>query len=146
MGTRGPKPLPDHLRRSHRIGVCLNKIELGELERRLGQPGLADLVMHGGKNARKGLKCASEYMRLLALGRPGRLIVPQINRQAYAEFVRVGANVNQIAAGIINSLYDSSDRDMITAILSDLLELSQVLLGIKFQAAELNDESFIFID
>lgn len=96
MGAHGPKPLPDHLRRSYRIGVGFNKLELARLEGRLRHPGLAELVMHGGKDAKKGLKSVSQYLRQCALGRPLRLWVPDINRTAYAEFMRVGSNVNLV--------------------------------------------------
>jgi hypothetical protein len=141
MGAHGPQPLPDLLRRSYRIGVGFNQLELGRLERQLHHPGLAALIMRGSKDDRKGLKSASEYLRQCALGRPQHLWVPQINRQNYAEIMRVGNSVNQIAAGLDNALLDPADCDMLTAIRADLLELSQALIDVRFQPDQSSDES-----
>lgn len=140
MGAHGPKPLPELMRRTHRIGVGFNELELAKLEKRLRQPGLAELVMHGGKDARKGLKSASQYLRQCALGLPLRLWVPEINRAAYAEFIRVGTNVNQIAAALGNALLDPTVDDTVAAVLGELLELSQALIDIRFQPGQPFDE------
>ncbi len=141
MSAHGPQPLPDHLRRSYRIGVGFNQLELGRLERQLRHPGLAALIMRGSKDDRKGLKSASEYLRQCSLGRPRHLWVPQINRQDYAEIMRVGNSVNQIAASLDNSLLDPADCDMLAAILTDLLDLSQALIDIRFQPDQSFDDS-----
>jgi hypothetical protein len=140
MSAHGPKPLPENLRRSHRIGVGFNETELARLEKRLRQPGLAELVMHGGKDAKKGLKNVSQYLRQCALGRQLRLWVPDINRAAYAEFIRVGTNVNQIAAALGNALLDPTVGDTVANIQVELLELSQAMFDIRFQPRQLFDE------
>jgi hypothetical protein len=141
MGAHGPQPLPDYLRRSYRIGVGFNELELGRLERRLGHPGLAALVMVGSKDDRKGLKSASEYLRQCALGRAQRLRVPEINRQSYGEIMRVGNSVNQIAASLNNAFANPADGDMLAAIRADLLELSQALIDVRFQPDQSSDDS-----
>jgi hypothetical protein len=133
MGAHGPKPLPDHMRRTHRIGVGFNELELARLERKLRHPGLAELVMHGSKDAKKGLKGVSQYLRECALGRSLRLWVPDINREAYLEFMRVAGNVNQIASAIGNALLDPKEGDTVASIRGELLELSQALIDIRFQ-------------
>jgi hypothetical protein len=142
VGSRGPAPLPEHLKRRHRIGVWFNEVELAELESRLAQPGLAELVMHGGANARKGLKVASEHMRAGMLGKRVRLTVPEVNRQAYADLGRLGSNVNQIAASINSRLLDVSERGTLQAVLEEIAELRKALLGINFNSAQEDEQEF----
>jgi hypothetical protein len=135
MGARGPAPLPEHLRRRHRIGVWLNEGELAELELRLAAPGLAALVMHGGKDVRKGLKVASEQMRARILGMRLRLTVPEVNRQAYADLGRLGSNVNQIAASINCGSLDMTKQENLRAVFDEISELRKRLLGMSFNSA-----------
>jgi hypothetical protein len=129
MGARGPKPIPEEDRRTYRIGVWLNEAELRQLERGIALPGMAELVMHGGANARKGLKAASEVMRAKALGQRIRLKVPEVNLELQAELGRLGNNVNQIARAINSGLLDVTDRAMLRGILDELRGLRDALHG-----------------
>lgn len=144
MGQRGPEPLPEHLRRVHRVGVWLNEVELEDLERALAVPGLAKLVMYGGKDVRKGLKRASEAMRDRVFGRRVRMTVPEINRLAYADLGRLGNNVNQIAAAINAGMLSVADREALDGVLADLQEVRRALLGLAppptAESAPANDE------
>ncbi len=58
-----PIPLPPHLKRSFRVGVCFNEAELLKLEVTLAAPGLAKLIMSGSTNERKKSKLISEFLR-----------------------------------------------------------------------------------
>lgn len=140
MGAHGPQPLPDHLRRTHRIGVGFNELELARLEKRLRHPGLAELVMHGGKDAKKGLKSVSQYLRKCALDRRLQLWVPDINLKVYVELMRVAGNVNEIAAGLGNGLLDPAVADTVATIRGELLELSQALIDTRIQPGQAFDE------
>jgi Bacterial mobilisation protein (MobC) len=142
MGARGPAPLPEHLKRCHRIGVWLNEGELAELELRLAAPGLASLVMHGGKNARKGLKVASEHMRARVLGRRLRLTVPEVNKGALADLGRVGSNINQIAASINAKSLDVANREVLRAVFSEIQELRDVLRGASAASSKADADEF----
>lgn len=76
-GRKG-QPVPDL--RSHTVSVRLNEIELARLDK-----WRATVSMQRG-----------EYLRAAAfetLPTP----IPEINRQAWAELARVGANLNQVA-------------------------------------------------
>jgi hypothetical protein len=143
MGKRGPQPLPEHLRRNYRIGVCFTEDELLELESMLDQPGFADLVMTGGKDVRKGMKSASEFMRARALGQRVPRLVPKINQLAFAELGRIGSDVNQIAAGILIGLLNPSDSLVLSSIMAELTALREKLLGIAVQVADSGDTELL---
>jgi hypothetical protein len=152
MGKRGPTPLPEHLRRRHRVGVWLSETELDDLEARLSVPGLAALVMHGGRDERSGMKVVSQHMRARILCQSVRLSVPEINRQAYANLGRIGSNINQIAAAFNSGLLNASDRQTFGAVLDEISELRTSLLNAKSGLASgngagaLNDEFEINFD
>ena len=131
MGKRGPSPLPEHLRRRHRVGVWLSEAELDDLEARLSVPGLAALVMHGGRDERSGMKVVSEHMRARILGQSVRLAVPEINRQAFANLGRIGSNINQIAAAFNSGLLDAADRQTFCVVLDEISELRGSLINAK---------------
>ena len=120
MGQRGPAPLPPEQQRVHRVGVWLSEVELQELAAAIGEPGLVDLVMNGGKEARKGYKRASEFMRDRALGRRVRMVVPEVNRQAYGHLGRLGNNINQLAAAVNGGLLSLAERQVLDGVLADL--------------------------
>lgn len=146
MGARGPTPLPEHMKRRHRIGVWLNEGELVELEQRLAAPGLASLVMHGGKDARKGLKVASEQMRSRVLGRRLRLTVPEVNKGALADLGRVGSNINQIAASLNSRSLDVANIEVLRAVISEIQELRDVLRGATAASHLADTEEFDYGD
>ncbi|MFH7040786.1 hypothetical protein ABT392_00460 [Paucibacter sp. JuS9] len=131
MGKRGPKPLPPHRQRKHRIGVWLNAVELKDLADRLGQPDLVDLVTQGGANARKGEKRASEYMRTMSFGRKVKLSVPSVNREALAVLGRLASNVNQTTKSINSGSLNPDHREVLDGIIGDIAQARAAVLGIR---------------
>ena len=122
------------MKRVHRVGVWLSEIELAEIERFYGLPGLARLVMNGSAHERCGHKRASELMRTLLVNRRLRAVVPEVNRQAYAELGRVGNNLNQCAAALNKGLLDPNDAAVVRQVVSELAGVRQAVLGLNKQA------------
>jgi len=83
---RGRKRLPPERARKHGVTCRLTDAERDFVDRARG----AD---EGGKAA----VTRGEYIRLAALKAPPR-VVPEINREAWAELARVSANLNQAMA------------------------------------------------
>lgn len=79
---RGPTPLGPTVKRSHRITVFVRDKELDKLADRAG-----------------GTDIIPSFLRAAGLGQsaPRRLVVPLLNREAWADLARVSANLNQIA-------------------------------------------------
>lgn len=79
---KGPTPLAPAIKRSHRITVFVRDDELDKLADRAGGPELIP-----------------SYLRDAGLGKsaPRRVVVPPLNRKAWADFARTAANLNQIA-------------------------------------------------
>lgn len=78
---RGPKPRPASELRRHGVSCRLTDAELVRLDERRGK------VSRG------------EWLRLAALSRPPR-IVPEVNKEAWADLSRAAGNLNQIARAI----------------------------------------------
>ena len=83
---RGRKRLPSHLARKHPVTCRLTDAELEFVDQARG----AD---ENGKAA----VTRGEYIRLAALKAPPR-VVPEVNREAWAELARVSSNLNQAMA------------------------------------------------
>ena len=153
MGRPGPQALPVNLKRTHRIGVYFNEFELSELEEILERPGLAQVVMNGGKDVRKGMKGASEYLRARSLGQHIPRVVPKLNMKAFAELGRLGGIVNQIADGLASGLLNPAEREVLAGVIADLTEFRAKLIGTDLWApapADLDhfagDESEMILD
>jgi hypothetical protein len=78
---RGRKPVPDDKKRKHAVTCRLTDEEQAHVE------------------ALRGAISAGEWIRRAALSAPPR-IVPQLNREAWAELSRAAANLNQIAKAV----------------------------------------------
>jgi hypothetical protein len=127
MGNRGPQPLPLEEKRVHRFHVHVNELELDQLERVIGAPGLAELV-RTQSSRRKGMRLVSDLMRAKLLGHraPTRLVVPELNQRVVADLGRLGSNVNQIAHQVNSAARAGASVD-IAAIAADLHELRDAL-------------------
>lgn len=91
MGRRGPKPLAEKYRRGHRISIYLCFSEYQELTQRLGHGAILDQPVLSRR--------LSRYIRELAFDRHPP-VVPEINRQAWANLARLAGNINQISHAI----------------------------------------------
>lgn len=95
---RGPEPLGADEKRDHCVSVRLNADELSRL----------DLARASTKMQR------GEYLRAAALHKlPPTL--PALNRTAYIELARVGANINQIAKRLNADQLASVDMPQVRA-------------------------------
>lgn len=81
--TRRCRPkLPAESLRTRTIGVRVNAVELAAVQTKAAQVGLPP----------------AQWLRAAALSQAVlRPLVPEINRQAYAELARLAANLNQMA-------------------------------------------------
>lgn len=79
---RGPATLAPAIRRSHRITIFFRDKELDKLADRAG-----------------GTDLIPSFLRETGLGKsaPRRVVVPPLNREAWLDFARTAANLNQIA-------------------------------------------------
>lgn len=79
-GGRPPKNADD--RRTEPVGFRCTESEMIELRQRAGQAGLT----------------VGEFCRRAALGKsmPAPKIVPEVNREAYADLARASGNLNQV--------------------------------------------------
>jgi hypothetical protein len=104
---RGPKPDPAS-KRDKRVSVYFSYLEYEKL-----------IGIVGDK------KFASDHMRRLALrSRSHRVIIPELNRQAYSELSRAAANLNQVARSI-----NSGDHLSIEHIEETLRAFRMALIG-----------------
>jgi hypothetical protein len=103
----GPLPLPEGEKRNHCVSVRLNASELAQVD------GWRGRVQRG------------EYLRHAAF-KTLPVVVPEINREAWAEMARVGSNLNQLAK------LANAGRDPSLAALQKLYaETRMALIGIK---------------
>ncbi len=80
-GQSGRPKIQDDQLRLRTIGVRVNVLELDELQRKADSVGLP----------------LSQWLRQIALGRAViRPLVPEVNRQAYAELAKLAGNLNQL--------------------------------------------------
>ena len=114
----GRPPLPDDERRNHRVEFWLNDAEFADLIYLCEQSGMS-----------KG-----ELVRSLIFKKPIRWMkIPAINRQAYAELGRIGANVNQLSRSA--NTYGYSDQA------GELAELHQIIQQIRRELLGVSDDS-----
>ncbi|HDR9165939.1 plasmid mobilization protein [Burkholderia vietnamiensis] len=111
-GRKG-QPVPDL--RSHTVSVRMNEIELARLD-----------TWRSTVSMQRG-----EYLRAAAfetLPTP----IPELNREAWADLARVGANLNQIAKQLNEG---SRLAEMAGETLTVLRELRQALIGAQHSLA-----------
>ena len=95
---RGPEPLGADEKRDHCVSVRLNADELSRL----------DVARAPAKMLR------GEYLRAAALHKLPPTI-PTLNRTAYVELARVGANINQIAKRLNSDELAAVDLPLVRA-------------------------------
>lgn len=115
---RGPgrKPLPSDEQRRHAVTCRLTDAERDQID------------------AARGKVTRGEYLRLAALAKPPR-VVPEINREAWAELARASGNLNQIAA-VANKLGKIEGRDSLIAMRDQVEVVRRLLLGIPIPKGE----------
>jgi len=107
--NKGGRPPGDPAFRRHQRKVYLTVGELEQLQDAAAQVGLS----------------VSDYIRRRALGHPLPPIVPLINRTAFAELARIGANLNQLAHHLNGGNFSPPGP------MPDLVGLSGLLLAVR---------------
>jgi len=109
---RGPgrKALPSDQQRRHAVTCRLTDAERDQVD------------------AARGKVTRGEYLRLAALAEPPR-VVPEINREAWAELARASGNLNQIAR-VANEQGHIRGRDALYEMRDKVEAVRRLLLGI----------------
>lgn len=104
---RGPKKLPDDLKRDHCVSVRLNDAELSSLDEQRGH------VQRG------------EFLRSVWSGN-APVQIPELNRTAWTELSRAASNLNQIAK-LLNMRVDVEPAQ----IAAELAAFRMALIGVQ---------------
>jgi len=109
---RGRPTLPEDQQRLHAVTCRLTTAERDRVD------------------AARGGVSRGEFIRLAALARPPRT-VPELNRIAWQELARVGANLNQLA----RRANSEGDFDDMAAVAEQVAELRVALIGARLSPA-----------
>lgn len=109
---RGRKPIADAERRKHAVTCRLTDAEAEHIDR-----------LRGGMSR-------GEWLRLAALKRPPR-VVPEANREAWAELARLAANLNQHQRAINEGHAEAAPAVDLAELRGQVQALRRELLGVS---------------
>ena len=107
MGKRGPAPKPESEKRRHQINCRVTDSELIRID--AGRPS--------------GMS-RGEWIRTKALKRNLPRVIPEVNREAWADLARVAGNLNQMARHL-----NQGNGDLAAA-LDEVARLRKKLIGV----------------
>lgn len=118
---RGPAPRPPEEVRTKRISIRLTPDEYAKVQERAG---------------RDDSRHVADFVRRLALGKPLKPSIPEVNREAWEVLARSSANLNQVARHL-----NSGEAMQAELIRKQLESFRLALIGAHLDAEEVDDES-----